>query len=232
MADHFQEIYASHADQYDRLVSCEDYQGNILRALMRIRALDGLEMVEMGAGTGRLTRLLAPLARTIRAYDVSLHMLNLASVRLKALGLANYQLAVGEHCRLPSKNASANLVIEGWSFGHLVRWYPQTWREEIEEVLCEVKRVLRPGGTVIIIETLGTGTEMPHPPSSELEAFYSWLEEYGFAAKWISTDYRFASLIEAEELTRFFFGEALADRVVKEKRIILPECTGIWWLTV
>ena len=40
------------------------------------------------------------------------------------------------------------------------------------------------------------------------------------------------SLDEAEELTRFFFGDELAARVVEKEWLILPECTGIWWLHV
>lgn len=50
-----------------------------------------------------------------------------------------------------------------------------------------------------------------------------------FGATWIRTDYRFESLDEAERLTRFFFGGALADEVVRRKWITLPECTGLWW---
>lgn len=95
-----------------------------------------------------------------------------------------------------------------------------------------MKRVLRPGGTAIIIETLGTATETPRPPSSHLADLYSWLETgHGFASSWIRTDYQFVSLREAEELTWFFFGLEMAELVVREKLIILPECTGIWWLT-
>lgn len=37
---------------------------------------------------------------------------------------------------------------------------------------------------------------------------------------------------EVEKLTRFFFGDELSDRVVKESLIQLPECAGIWWLTI
>jgi hypothetical protein len=48
----------------------------------------------------------------------------------------------------------------------------------------------------------------------------------------IRTDYRFESLAEAEDLMRLFFGDTLADRVASEGLVILPECTGIWWLTV
>ncbi|GEM_PF-6658666 len=28
---------------------------------------------------------------------------------------------------------------------------------------------------------------------------------------------------------RFFFGDDLADRILRDRLIILPECTGIWW---
>lgn len=233
MSDHFQAIYAHHADQYDRLVSREDYQGNILRALKAIRPLDALEVVEMGAGTGRLTRLLGPLVKSVRAYDASQHMLDMAAMRLNALALANCELKVSDHRSLPAQSASADLAIEGWSFGHLAWWFAGSWREEIGKALSEMKRVLRPGGTAIIMETLGTGTEAPQAPTPYLADFYSWLEtKHGFASTWIRTDYQFESLKEAEELTRFFFGAELADRVAREELIMLPECTGIWWLTI
>jgi ubiquinone/menaquinone biosynthesis C-methylase UbiE len=233
MSDHFQTIYARHADQYDRLVSREDYQGNILRVLKTIKPLDDLEVVEMGAGTGRLTRLLSPLVKSVRAYDASQHMLDMAAIRLRALELTNCELAVSDHRDLPAPSASADLAIEGWSFGHLAWWFAGSWREETGKALAEMKRVLRPGGTAIIIETLGTGTETPQAPTPYLADFYSWLEnEHGFASTWIRTDYQFESLREAEELTRFFFGTELANRVALEELIFLSECTGVWWLTI
>jgi hypothetical protein len=95
-----------------------------------------------------------------------------------------------------------------------------------------MRRVLRPGGTAIILETLGTGRETPHPPSEALAAYYAMLEtDYGFASTWIRTDYRFESQAEAEELTGFFFGAASATTTTEEGYAIVPECTGIWWLT-
>ncbi|MBN1427493.1 MAG: methyltransferase domain-containing protein [Anaerolineae bacterium] len=233
MSDRFQDIYTSYAAQYDRLVSCEDYQGNILCALTAIKPLEGLDVIEMGAGTGRLTRLLVPIARSVLACDVSRHMLEIAAERLQALGGSNDWLIVGDHRHLPVKNAGFNLAIEGWSFGHLVGWNPKSWRTAVDAAVYEMKRSLRSGGTAIIIETLGTGIVIPQAPSPALAAFYSRLEtRHGFAPTWIRTDYRFESLQEAEELTRFFFGETLANQVAREKLIILPECTGIWWLTI
>ena len=99
--------------------------------------------------------------------------------------------------------------------------------------MAEMKRVLRPGGTAVIFETLGTGSEEPNPPTETLAAYYAYLEnEQGFSTTWIRTDYQFESVSEAGELAGFFFGDDLAAQVTANEWVILPECTGIWWLTV
>lgn len=233
MTDHFQEIYAKHADQYEALVAREDYQGNILKALKKIRPLAGLDVVEFGAGTGRLTCMLAPLVKSIRAFDASQHMLAIAIAKLKQSGLNNWSAQVGDNRSLPVETASADLALQGWSFGHFVGWYPDTWRMEIGKAVSEMKRVLRPGGTAIILETLGTGRAAPQPPTDALAAYYAWLEiEHDFVLAFIRTDYKFESLEEAQRLTRFFFGDALADQVAQNNWVIVPECTGLWWRTV
>lgn len=227
MPEH-EEIYRGHADQYQLLVSREDYQGNILRALNRIRPLAGLDVVELGAGTGRLTCLLASVVKTIQAFDIAQPMLDVAVARLQESGLRHWRVAVADHRHLPLSDHVADIAISGWSLCYTVVWHQATWWEELSRALAEMRRSLRPGGTIILLETLGTGYITPHPPAA-LAAYYALLEEQGFASTWIRTDYRFGSLAEAEALTRFFFGEALAERVINENLVVLPECTGIWW---
>jgi ubiquinone/menaquinone biosynthesis C-methylase UbiE len=226
----FEEIYAKQAEIYDALISREDYEGNLLKTLQSIRPLTGIDVVEFGAGTGRFTRLLAPIVKSIRAYDASAHMLEIARRRLTEMGQTNWTLAVAENDSLPAEDASADLAIEGWSFGHQTVWNPERWRDETVKAVAEMERVLRPGGSAVIVETLGTGADKPVPPSEGLAAFYRWLEdEQGFQSTAVSTDYRFLNVAEADTLVRFFFGDELADRVVRENMMILPEWTGIWW---
>jgi ubiquinone/menaquinone biosynthesis C-methylase UbiE len=227
----YQEIYAERGEQYDRLVSREDHQDNILPALQRIRALEGLDVVDLGAGTGRLSCMLAPLVKSLHLLDASQHMLDVAAAKLEHDGLRNWQTQVADHRSLPLDDDFADLVISGWSLCYLVAENRDDWREALGEALHEIKRVLRSGGTAIVLETLGTGYETPER-SGWLDAYFTFLEENGFASTWIRTDYRFASLDEAEELTRFFFGDELAAQVIENEWVVLPECTGIWWLHV
>ena len=222
------EIYASQADQYDALVAREDYQQNLLPALERVRPLAGLEVVELGAGTGRLTALLAPRVKSIRAYDASPAMLAVAAARLQTSGARNWQLQVADHLRLLAADGSADLALAGWTLCYAALDYPDRWRATLAQALDEMRRVLRPGGTRLIIETLGTGFETPHPPEV-LKDYLGYLDEAGFRSAWIRTDYRFASAAEAESLIRFFFGDELAEPVAREQRLVVPECTGLWW---
>ena len=80
------EVYSKHAAEYEALVSHEDYQGNILKAMQEILPLSGLDVLDLGAGTGRLASLLASHVRRVLAFDLSEHMLGIARDKLRAAG--------------------------------------------------------------------------------------------------------------------------------------------------
>ena len=229
MSDRQRKIYQTEADRYEALVSREDYQGNIIKALKEIVSPDGLDILDLGAGTGRLTLMLAPLAKSIRAFDASAEMLRVCRERLLASGLSNWSVDVADHRQLPVESHSADLVVSGWSVAYLYVWNPETWRDELEKWLGEMKRILRQGSFIVLFESLGTGNESPIE-LEHLKEYYPWLEEKGFQYKWIRTDYEFESIDDAEELSRFFFGDELAEKIRQNDWKVLPECTGVWWM--
>ena len=202
-----------------------------MKALEEIVNPDDLDILDLGAGTGRLAVMLAPRAKSMRAFDASDEMLRVCRQKLEASGLSNWKVEVADHRQLPVEDASADLVVSGWSVAYLHVWNPKTWRDELEKWLSEMKRILRRGSFIVLFESLGTGNEEPIK-LEHLKEYYLWLDEAGFQNKWIRTDYKFASIEEAEELSRFFFGEELGDNVEANQWVILPECTGVWWLRV
>ena len=231
MSEQQRKIYQSEGDRYEALISREDHQGNIGRAIDELINVDGLDVLDLGAGTGRLTLLLAPRARSIRAFDVSAEMLRVCRERLIASGLSNWQLQVADHRQLPVEDHSADLVVSGWSVSYLAVWNQANGGSELDRWLTEMKRVLRKDGMLILLESLGTGNEQPIR-LGHVESTYQWLDAHGFEKKWIRTDYQFASVEEAADLAGFFFGAEMAERIRANERVILPECTGVWWKRV
>jgi hypothetical protein len=68
-----------------------------------------------------------------------------------------------------------------------------------------MQRTLRPGGTLVILATLGTGSTEPRAPSAEFAAYYELLENSGFRREELRTDYRFPSLPAALASIECFF---------------------------
>jgi hypothetical protein len=123
------------------------------------------------------------------------------------------------------------VVVSGWSVSYLAVWNPEQANQELDKWLLEMRRVLRKDGMIILFESLGTGNESPMR-LEHVETTYQWLDDIGFQYKWIRTDYQFESIEEAEELSRFFFGDELGDKVKQNNWVILPECTSMWWKEV
>jgi len=143
--------------------------------------------------------------------------------------LRNWCVAAADHRYLPVGDQVADLIVSGWSICMLFVWYPETWRDALVQAFAEMRRALRPGGTIVILETLGTGYEKPHRYEN-LAPYYAFLDEICLDSTWIRTDLAFESDAQAELLSGFFFGEGEAQRMVSRYGAYVPECTGLWWL--
>jgi len=221
------EIYRDEALQYHEMIA---RQPNLRPVIEEIRPVRGLDVVDMGAGTGRLSVVLAPEAKSLVALDAAEAMLRVTAERLRETGLANWSVQVADHRDLPLADGSADLVVSGWSVCYLANSNEPEWEADLEQVICEIKRVLRPGGTAILFETMGTGYETPSPPDFLLPYYRKLTETYGFSHRWVRTDYRFDDAVQAERMARFFFGDELGDKVTAGNLACLPECAGVWWL--
>lgn len=225
------DIYAQHADIYAKLISFEDYQGNIRTLFQNYPGAAHGSVVDLGAGTGRLTRLLASTAASIISLDLSAHMLLQARRAEGTDDPPNINFCVADHLHLPLPAQFADLVVSGWSLCYLAVWNPDRWETLVASAIAEIRRISRPDAKVIILETLGTGHKSPRPPK-HLQPYFAFLTRLGFHCSWIRTDYRFPDLETARSLTEFFFGEDTAAAVLRRGRKILPECTAVFELTV
>lgn len=232
-SNHWKQLYNEHAKDYERLVQSEDYEGNLLATLDRIYPLKNGSVIEFGAGTGRITAQLIPLVRWIGTFDITPAMVKIAQEKFRGVARSHCLVGLGDSRAMPVKSQVADMAIEGWSFVQIMVWHEARWKEEVGKAVEEMTRVVRPGGVVMLIETLGTGTRIPEPPEKFKEVYAYLEEERGFKSEWFRTDYRFPTPEMAQEIVGPVFGEEmLALGVEGEKGYILPECTGLWWRRV
>jgi ubiquinone/menaquinone biosynthesis C-methylase UbiE len=226
--DHFVHIYTSQAEAYHRFIEAEDVDENLLPTLENIIRFRGARVLDLGTGTGRIPLLIDGYAAQTAGLDLHWNMLQ-ENQKQREIHNGKWSLAVGDMRSLPFSKAMFDIVTAGWAIGHFCGWYGDTWQREIQQVLNEIQRVVSPGGTIIILETLTTGSITPTPPTLGLATYYRWLEEEnGFTRQEIRTDYQFANVQEAINHTEFFFGPDLSQAIRKNQWARLPEWTGVW----
>jgi ubiquinone/menaquinone biosynthesis C-methylase UbiE len=220
------QIYNNQADMYEKMIS---KQPSLSEVINEMRPYRNLDVVDLGAGSGRFSTYLASEANSLICTDSSRAMLDILEQKLSDVKLGNWTTVVADHRNLPIRNSSIDLVVSGWSICYLTSSDTPDWQNNLKAIMSEIDRILRKDGTIIIFETLGTGYEQPNPPDFLTQYYRLLEEEYGFSHKAMRTDYTFDSRSEAEELTGFFFGEEFAAKVASNHWTVVPECAGIWW---
>jgi len=228
--DHFVNIYRNQAAAYHELIAAEDVDGNLRSTLQQITSLDNSRILDLGGGTGRIPLLFGDKSTELLSIDLHRDMLREQAMQRDALG-GNWLLAQADLRQLPLASNWADVVIAGWAIGHFRSWHANDWTGQVDRAVAEMQRTAKAAGTLIILETMGTGSDSAGPPTPGLTEYYAWLEEkYGFQREVISTDYEFANLDKAVELTEFFFGSDLAEKVRAKNWVRVPEWTGVWHL--
>lgn len=103
-------IYLERAEEYDALIAAEDADGALVRELERRAPFDDKDVLDVGAGTGRIARLVARRARHTVLVERAAPMLAIARRHLDALG-ARYTAHEGDARALPVGDASADVAI-------------------------------------------------------------------------------------------------------------------------
>ena len=221
---HFETIYANEAETYHRLIAAEDAHGELAG---RVAAAigDAATIVDIGAGTGRLSVVCCQAGKRVHGVDVARAMLDVAATKLADCP-GRWALSVGDARDLPIDDAWADVAVAGWVFGHFTEFWPDGWTGELDTALAEMDRVVKPGGTEVVIDTLGTAVAEAAAPTPLLGKYHERLEALGFEKAVLRTDYRFTSVEESIELLDWFFG--LGDWARDHNNALVPEFTG-WW---
>jgi ubiquinone/menaquinone biosynthesis C-methylase UbiE len=115
------------------------------RVLELANVRNGEDILEVATGTGAQLVSLAQRNRSGRTAGVELAdgMLAQTRKRLRAAGLTSVELVRGDALRLPFDDDSFDLLVNAYMLDLLAR-------EDIVRALAEFKRVMRPGGRLVL----------------------------------------------------------------------------------
>jgi SAM-dependent methyltransferase len=196
-------LYRLEPELYDRLVSAEWLHPGIFQWLPQTAD----RIVEVGAGTGRLTLELINRGREVMAIEPAAPLRQILTRRL-AQAHRGYRAQVirGFFDELPVANGFADLLVACSAFT------PHSGHGG-EVGLAEMERVCRPGGSVVIVW-----------PNN-----LDWLAAHGYQYVCFTGDMwvEFASHKEAVELAEIFYPHAIADIRRRRRRRVPYEVLGI-----
>jgi SAM-dependent methyltransferase len=116
--------------------------------------------LEAACGPGLIARRLAPMVAAVEGYDLTPAMVEVARREAAAAGLANVGFEVGDATALPVPDDSFDGAVSRFSIHHI----PLPVR-----LLTELRRVVRPGGRIVIADTLADADPEAAAWSQEIE---------------------------------------------------------------
>jgi ubiquinone/menaquinone biosynthesis C-methylase UbiE len=162
--------------------------------LAKLEWPDGGMVLEIGAGTGGISRRIAELHPSLQVLGVEPSPELVAEAQRRAEGLGNLRFQVGDGAALAHSDASADVVVLHTVLSHV----PQP-----EALLLEAFRVLRPGGQLVLCDadfskiSIGTATGDP------LEACAVCVREYYVTHAWLAGSLRRLAVAAGFKVTDF-----------------------------
>ncbi len=127
--------------KYDEIA--DEQVGRFLRpSMLKYLSMEGNlgKVLEIGCGTGYFTEVLTDLASHVTAIDISDGMLYRARERMK--NMKNITILKEDCCKTPFPHAMFDTIFMGSVFNVV---------DDPARVLREIRRILKPGGTLIIV---------------------------------------------------------------------------------
>lgn len=136
--------FSENAGRWHEIRSLHVPEAEVEQALLTLLPETGVQdLLDVGTGTGRMLELFGPRVGRALGIDSSREMLAVARVNLEKAGLRNCQVRLGDMYQLALPGQSQDAVI----FHQVLHF-----AEDPAEALAEAARLLRPAGTLLVVD--------------------------------------------------------------------------------
>jgi ubiquinone/menaquinone biosynthesis C-methylase UbiE len=223
--ENWDRAYREAPEIFDAFSRAEDPDSLVAHCLLAHAQLEHRRVLELGCGTGRYLRELAPHAGLYIGLEPSPNMLALARTSTTTEKTAQPGLLRGRGESLPIKNGAIDVLLAAWVLVNL--------REEVRNrVLKEASRVLRPGpgcGMWLLENHWDSQFQHYRGRGAEDELRLRHLMEHdGFhLVEVVTTELRFPSSAEAERVLGYLCGDTMLGHLRRSPTAILEHRIAI-----
>ncbi len=215
-------------DVYEVENRAADPEGRLEAAMRAVRDWAGLDVVDLGCGTGFHLPRFAATARRVVGVEPHGATRRRAQRRCAALGLRNVSVLRGSAERMPLEDASVDIVQARFAY---------FFGPGCEAGIAECARVLRRGGVLFVVDNdlrggtfaswLARSTWAPVHSAAVVENFW---RRQGFERVSVPSRWQFGSRPDFEAVVRIEFPPELAAAIIAEHDGLAVECRyALYW---
>jgi SAM-dependent methyltransferase len=218
-------------DVYEVENCAADPEQRIESAMRAVQDWRGLDVVDLGCGTGFHLPRFAATARHVTGIEPHQASRRAAVQRCRRLQLGNVAVLAGSAERLPLPDHSADVLHARFAY---------FFGPGCEPGITECLRVLRPGGVMFVVDNdlrsgtfaswLARSSWTPSHSADEVEGFW---RGQGFELVRVPSRWAFASRDDLEAVVRIEFPPELANELLAEHRgVVVDYHYALYWRRV
>ena len=150
-------------------IQAEEFSSSTVESLVKLGIKSDMKVADIGCGTGSVSFMISPmvgkLGRVV-GVDSNQHAINYCAEIARSNSILNTKFIISDASRLNLESHTFDVAYSRFLFQHL---------KEANEALCEMIRITKPGG-IVMVEDCDLFTWLVYPNNESVSKLWHWYE--------------------------------------------------------